>query len=555
MKTLWNHLLLSAVALALVAVPALRVPAQDVKPVAVVAVNSVDELLADVDFLSQAANAPDVGGMVKFMARGFTAGVDKTKPSGAFITLDETNQPKAIGFVPVTDLKTVLDTLKDQVGEPKDAGDGILELNTDKPNSVFVKEQGGWAFLSDSAANLKDLPQAPETLLVGLEKQYDIAVRVNMQNVPPALKQQAVAGIREGFERSLENQRGRGGPDRELAEKLARNSLKSVVAWIEESDQVTLGFAVDSAAKTTYIDFSVTALPGTGLARRMAMLSENKSDYAGFLLPEAAATLHFSGRLAAEDIEQVALMLAAVRDGAIKEIEKDKDLKDEQQRAAAKEVLGTFLDVIRTTVESGKLDGGAVFLLKPDAITFAAGGYVSDGAALETAFKKVVDLTKDEPDAPDVKLDVENHGGIRFHSLSFTLPDDEVEARQFFGDKLDVAIGIGPKTVYLAFGKDSIETLKKVIDKSAADANVVLPASQFNIALTPILKFAASIDENPMATILATTIENSGGKDRISITSKPIPGGALTRLQVEEGVLQLIGQAAKLFGPGAGQDF
>ena len=59
------------------------------------------------------------------------------------------------------------------------------------------------------------------------------------------------------------------------------------------------------------------------------------------------------------------------------------------------------------------------------------------------------------------------------------------------------------------------------------------------------MKFAASLDEDENLKRLADTIEKSEGKDHIRITQKAVERGTAVRLEIEEGVLQLIGTAAK----------
>ena len=49
------------------------------------------------------------------------------------------------------------------------------------------------------------------------------------------------------------------------------------------------------------------------------------------------------------------------------------------------------------------------------------------------------------------------------------------------GDKLDVAVGIGAKSVYLAVGTDSLTLCKKLIDNSKADAGKQVPPFQLNV--------------------------------------------------------------------------
>jgi hypothetical protein len=113
------------------------------------------------------------------------------------------------------------------------------------------------------------------------------------------------------------------------------------------------------------------------------------------------------------------------------------------------------------------------------------------------------------------------------------------------GEKMLTVIGTGATSVYFAFGNDSMELLKQVIDGSAAATGETSPMT-LNVSLAPIMAFAASVDDDPIVAGLSEALKKGQGKDHIAISSKAIPRGVAYRVEVEEGVLQLIGQAAKL---------
>ena len=60
------------------------------------------------------------------------------------------------------------------------------------------------------------------------------------------------------------------------------------------------------------------------------------------------------------------------------------------------------------------------------------------------------------------------------------------------------------------------------------------------------MAFAASVEDDLDVAALAEVLEQSKGSDRISIRGTSIERGITYRVEVEEGVLKLIGQAAKL---------
>lgn len=553
MKLIGKTMMMWAAAALLLVAPLSQAKAQTVKPVVVVAVSSVEDTLADVAYITKAAGAEDAGRTAMLFGNAFTSGIDKKKPLGMYVSPKEGGGDfVAVVFVPVTDLKGLLAVYKEQIGEPTDAGDGVLEVSA-AGQSAFIKEQNGWAFVAQQKEHLVGLPADPAALLGALPKEYTVAVKVNVQNIPPELKKMAIDEMKAGFERGLESGAGAGPIDKELMEKLQRNNIDQMVRMVDELDELMVGYAVDSQGKRTYLDINVTAVEGSKLAKQMSVLADTKSSFAGFLMPGAAATMNLSQTMLKEDIDQALSLLTGVKENALKEIDNDPNL-DGGKRAIVKDVLGSFMDVFTKTLEGGKLDGGAVLMLESKSVNFAAGGLVADGKQIETTFKKLVDLAKNEPDFPEVKLNAGQHGGITFHTLQAPIPDSESEARELFGEKVNIIIGTGPKAVYIAFGKDAEGLLKKVIDKSAADGAKPVAPMQMNVSLLPILKFAASMDDNDVVPALVSVLEKSG-KDNIRIVIQPLKNGENIRFQLEEGVLEVIGEAVKRvganFGPGA----
>src|SRR5687768_8753290 len=138
-------------------------------------------MLADVGYLTTVAGMEDAGKTARLFGGAFTTGMDKKRPAGLYV-VPKDGDFHAIAFIPVSDLKQLLEIHKEYIGEPRDAGGGILEIGMDR--SAFVKEQGGWAFVAESSEHLTGLPQDPVKLLGDLPKNYNLAIRIMVQNVP-----------------------------------------------------------------------------------------------------------------------------------------------------------------------------------------------------------------------------------------------------------------------------------------------------------------------------------------------------------------------------------
>lgn len=534
-------------AVALLVLPAIA-GAQEVKPVAVISIASIEDTLADIGYITRAAGQEEVGRTAILLGGAFTGGLDKKKPIGAYVIPQGTDFIPVL-FVPVTNLQQVLETFKESLGDPKDAGDGVLEVGMGP--TAFVKEQTGWAFIAQKKEHLIGLPADPAALLGKLPKDYNIAAKILANNIPAELKSWATDNIKVMFEKQFAQGAANATPDqREAMEKVGRNSVAQITRLMEEMEEVTIGLSIDSVAKKTYFDVSLLARDGTTLARQFAMNTGLKSGFGGFKLPEASVTLNFVGKLGPEDILQQVNLLNTMKAQVMKQIDDDGNI-EAAKREPVKMIVGQLMDVVAKTVESGKLDGGAALVLEPKNISFVAGGFVADGAALEAAFRKLVAIAKDEPEFPKVTFDVATHGGVKFHTLSVPIPEGEAQAREYFGPSMDIVLGTSGTSVYLAFGKNSQALIKKVMDSSATLADKEALPMQLHVALLPILNFAKDADTtgNPIIPALVSTLEKSGN-DKVSLTSIGTGRGSIGRFEIGEGVLQVIGDAIKLFTGG-----
>ena len=115
--------------------------------------------------------------------------------------------------------------------------------------------------------------------------------------------------------------------------------MKSLVKLIDELDHFTIGWAIDAEQGNTYLDISFAAVPGTSLAQQAAEMRDTKSGFAGFLQPDAAAVVNFSGSIPEEDSDQLIAMLSAVQSRATQAIDEDEDLPDDAARAVLKSAL------------------------------------------------------------------------------------------------------------------------------------------------------------------------------------------------------------------------
>lgn len=535
-----RHIRLTLASLLLLSVGVLPALGQQQKTVAVMSVSSINGLLGNIGYLTEAAGSPDVGQMVTMMSGAYLEGIDRGNPVGMILNTDG-QEFVPMGFVPVKDLEQVLAVLEDSVGSPQDAGNGIKEIPGPQP--MFVKEQGGWAYIGQTIESMAKLPANPAALLGNLPKAYDFALQGNIQNIPEEYLQYAIEGLQEGIKSGLEQLPEE---DREQQEKLLDVQFEQMKTMMTESDQIVLGWKTEPANKRTYIDIAFTAVPGGKLAKQMNNMADAKSDYSGFIVPGAAMSMNFAGEAPPEQMQASIDAILGMKETAMKEIDRDDDLDDES-RVAAKELAGAAIDIYVETLKTGKLDGAMSVVLKPGEIQLLGGFHVADGKDVEAILRRVEKMAKNEPAFPGIKFDADKMGGIAFHTMSMEVPSDEEGARKILGDTMEMAVGVADQGAYIGFGRNCVANLKQVISSQPKQKSVT--PFDMTVSLTPIMKFVASVEDNPLIGAVTDALEQDD-KDHVRLQVRPKKNGFIYRIEMEEGILRAIGEGIGIANAG-----
>jgi hypothetical protein len=545
-----------AFAAALWLLPVSRLTAADapakMQPVVVVSLASYDELFHDLDFIGSVSDNPDLAKGLEGLIAMFTqwqglVGLDKTKPLGAAVTTDGGNF-QILGFVPVKDLKKLYSALAGAIGEPDDAGDGVSRFNTASV-PVYVKQQGGWAFIGQSPESLTDLPEDPAKLLGDLTKSYDIGVRVHLQNIPEVFRQLAMDQLKAGVQAGLEKQQqDQDDAQAEVTKKLVQHQVEQMMTAFNQIDQLTVGFDIDASGRRSLFDISITALPESDLAKQLTAEAPDASKFSGFLASDALLKMHFNATVAEDDADNLATAADSFKTQVGAEIDKSDDLDDDKEKAAVKDMVNEAIDLVVASLKTGVANGGAR-ISGDGPFTVVLGGYFADGLKLEGLFKKAAEYIEDDDDedAPKVKLDVAKEDGLRFHTITMPWEDDDNAemAEAMLGENLVFTLGFGSESAFVALGPNGVKAIQDIIANPAKSKVASDSQLQLSVALAPILKFASQQkNADPLLGPVADGLQKSG-KDHVLLTVSQITNGALYRLETEEGVLKLLGVAVK----------
>ncbi len=518
-------------------------------PVAVLAVESYADLMADVGFLGELIDNPgltpqSIEAIINLTTQGRgVKGLDTKRPIGVGVYTDG-SQFQGFGLIPVVDLKQLLKSLGPIAGQVREK-DGLIELRRPE-RTVYLKEVNGMAYLSVTPEALDTLPKDPGPILAALTKSYDVALQIQVKNVPEVWREIAINYFKTAFDNGMRRQPG-DDDDFESRKKLIEERIAAIVAAVNATENVTLGWSLDQKSSNTSLEFRVLAKAGSPLATQFSSNAQATSTLTALIPADLPLSGLLSSKLSAEEQTEAINQLTVARDELMKKIDDALDENEEMEKAA-EALVDELIESVKTTIKTGKRDIAASVMLG-DTLSLTVGAYAADSAGVEKAFKKFAAVAaKSYPDAPRPKFDAETAGGVRFHTASVPVEDDDTA--NVLGDNLDIALGIGPKHVYLAVGKQALASLKKTLVASPPADKPTTPL-QITAAITPILKFVAGKikEDDPQRKIWAKVVAASkdySGKDKIKISSSTEGPSLTLRLEIEENVIRLGAEAQKI---------
>ncbi|WP_145175825.1 hypothetical protein [Rubripirellula lacrimiformis] len=507
------------------------------EPVLVVTLGSINKLMQDINYLTSAVGQPQAGGMFTMLAGTFTQGIDMDMPIGVLVPLVD-GAPQPIAVIPTTDVKSILKRLEAQTGPADELDDGTLVIAVGV-NTVYIRQLGNWAAMAPSKALLDLAPADPTTLFNGLGNDYDIAFRLQMQQVPAATRGMLIAQIRQGFEQAMEKQDS---ADAEATREIADGTMKQLEQFINDTDSLMFGLNIDQPNRNVSINTSFTAVAGTPLADIYGGSKPIPSQFASVIRDDAAAYYHAASSISPEAVKQTRTTLKSTISSLGGALENEDKLND-QQRADIRAMVDRVADLAIASIEEGRADVGALLLADQNDFRFVFGSFVADGNEVAQIVKDLAAKVENETDAPRFKFDQSTYKGVTMHMIEADIPAKEDEARRAFGDTLQVHIGTGAKAVYMAVGRNSDSLLKELIDNSTLDQGADRPIGQLKITLLPILKYADSIESNDTITAMINALLAAPDQGQLTAIQDSVPNGQSSVIHVGEGLLKAISAA------------
>ncbi len=517
----------TAVALAVsVAAPgvASAQPAKAVEPTVEVRIRSVNDLLDKAGYIGGLFDQENAAAQAGEVIKLFVEGLDTARPFGVYgvVIPDVTNSPAVI-MIPVADQKAFLQTLKTRLDiTPEDVGQGVKKAFVPLINEVYFTFADDYLFAARDPKHLDaKLRVSPKAFFANPDGSV-ASVVARIDRVPADMRDLVTGQLEHQLkERLKQGENGKRPGELKLDALLVDGVVGSVTSVVEEGKELAVRVFVDEKADEIATEVSLTAKPGTALAKSLAALKGRTSVPAG-IAKTADPVLAVSGKLGLPD--DLRKQLDPVVTTLFEEL---------AAQAGDRAVAERVLEALAPTAKAGAADV-ALSLSGPDAKgkhALVAAVAVKGGNELEKLAKEFGPFAPAE--AVAFTFDVEKVGAFALHKVEFGQVEPGFD-RVF-----------GTRTLWLATSDDviafSVESSPTALKAGLRNKAAVVPVAGGSVALAralPLFNDGLQPDEARALVRDAFGAAGPAGRDAITLT---VDGGdqLTARLVVKGGVVKL----------------
>lgn len=448
------------------------------------ALNSGNELMADLKFLSELAGPQGVRGwklLESFLAEIF-GGADTAKPAIFDVLLTPTGTEvrahfplqvvpgKPLGEKFLRNLKGIGIDNKKLVSNFYQLGGGAKAIPGAAYNGFLriLPAPVNYSSIANKREtlppNLAD-PTANKVVIALLAKKFDVGMLLKNDKTDEAsikarradfqkFRDELLAGLKQLPETKTEVFA--------VQKSLLEHNLNELDRFIAESAELSLGWTTDAPKKEARLDFELDAIPNSDLDLSAKLLGQAPSMFSGVPRSENAI---FSGRIhfPLDGLRKAAAIggVPLLRAQSNAQIEGSKTATAEQ-KAAMKTAAKLWYDILQDGANEGVLDGLVeVSQAAGEKANLVFGIKAKDGTAVKGILEQIPQMDA----AYKVQFDVDKAGDYAIHAV--TLPESDEDLELLFGKGAPAYVAAGPKAFWLAIGPKSLDALKKAIADSA----------------------------------------------------------------------------------------
>lgn len=544
-------------------------------PLVVINIAGADRLLSDVNYMFHTIGREDLTEVVNgFLSNiGDLKGLDRKKSLGLMLYFQAGFPPSVdpVGFVPVDNIADLLKTIElGPVKTKKVPGEeNRYEIEANN-QTLHVKLQGGYAYVSNKdTAFDRELPD-PGPLTQSLTQRYDLAASVNIEGIPEGLRTIFLDFLRAQTEAEMQQRDEEPEAPYRARKAAAMNNLKNIEALVKDGKSLTIGVDASQEAKSIVLELEIKARPSSGLAQDLKKFPGKPSVFANAYSEQIPLAVTGSWNLTTEDKKVFAEFVKAAELGATDA------LKGQNLDPAP---LAGIVKSLESTVNTGSVDFFLQFVGEPPGKFSLIGGIKIDRTAdFASGLQGTLQQLANWKELATLELNVMTHNGVAFHRL-LAKGDGGPGEKRLYGGMPEFYVGAGRGAVWFAIGKEGTDeqlkkamTLVETVPTEPLTSDKIAPF-QMVLNLSSWLALSGD-DENPEAPPEAVR-ENEKPEeaarraerqarfrdeqkargdaareafkpenDRLLITSRPVQDGFRLRLQFDEGFIRFLGLRA-----------
>jgi hypothetical protein len=493
--------------------------------IAVVTAKSAEAVLSDFKYLAPLAGQKELVKEVEdFLKKeggdDLWKGVDAKRPLGAYLLwpekirdLDSLSFP-VVYFVPVADEARFLDLLKE--GKPTKRDGGLYLLSIPEVPQLYLRFANRYAYASTQPAALRGKLPDPVTLLPRGSHKSTIAASLKVEQIPPDYKQ-LIDLVMEPFVKAVAEQIGDSEKkpgeteaqykQRQLYSKRMKDGpagiRQALVALVEQSREIALNLDVDQSQHQLSLDLTLTPRADTALAGFCQYAGTSQSRF-GYFARDASlnVVVHFPGPPSPAKPAALPDDFPEALRAFVEPKHRDSFLKAAQVLVPTLTKDGLNLGV--TVRQSGA---------GHDTITLV-GLKVQNGDKLDRLIRDTVkNLSTTAKSDFVIDWNRERYANARIHEL-----------KKIAGTEQPGFLAIREDVVFLALGKESLQTLKDALDGYGRAPPMASPLFQLEAASALFhdhKEFARAVEKMSLA-----------DRDKVRVRVS-IEGGKVLRVRVE----------------------
>lgn len=469
---------------------------------------SLDRIYRACETVLESVDRPDLAksSYERFAGQRDFAGIDRTKPLGVISIWNQTTTSEIV-FVPVSEIQELLKTVTFGIVGFHEVDSSHYEI--ERPGSPYhVLLRKDYAFLADSVPMIRAIRTSPDRMTRGLRDRYDVGIKLDLRQIPSAVKTLFITDLRNQIEPWLQPQDNEATESANLRKTIGELVLNLVERTVIDTTTIIVGGKLDAETRQLSFEIVVEAAAKSPMANGLNRMSSFRSEFGSLLDPDVPAGVALN--LPISGLAERILGTPADPAGRGSHLE------------AAVQLAGTGLGDLSLIIA---LNG-------PDA------------EKLNDAIPRLLIKLEESGKFTNVQESFDIHQGVVLHSL--TPKELPAVMTQWIGPEVEMIVGQDRKTVWLGLGhpKPLLDRLLDAIDLVNEPENGPTkgPLFRARFQARKLPSLIASDLLVPDSDVEIAKQAFSEGKDGFNLVIEPITDGIKLRVEFEEGFTRLIGR-------------